>query len=138
MKCKEVGIHRKVWGVLNIIMLATGLYHPEGGYVGVIECGREEEGRNDIGNVNSVSTRDVLLDTKKLPPRPQSHQHHQDNPHPHQIVEVINWAHYCKMNMVCCFIPSSLHSVSYTHLRAHETPEHLVCRLLLEKKKKKN
>eukprot|EP00658_Telonema_sp_P-2_P004826 TRINITY_DN11801_c0_g1_i4.p1 TRINITY_DN11801_c0_g1~~TRINITY_DN11801_c0_g1_i4.p1 ORF type:complete len:113 (-),score=14.47 TRINITY_DN11801_c0_g1_i4:73-411(-) len=28
------------------------------------------------------------------------------------------------------------HSVSYTHLRAHETPEHLVCRLLLEKKKK--
>eukprot|EP00658_Telonema_sp_P-2_P045797 TRINITY_DN33809_c0_g1_i1.p1 TRINITY_DN33809_c0_g1~~TRINITY_DN33809_c0_g1_i1.p1 ORF type:complete len:104 (-),score=1.32 TRINITY_DN33809_c0_g1_i1:76-387(-) len=28
--------------------------------------------------------------------------------------------------------------VSYTHLRAHETPEHLVCRLLLEKKKKSN
>src|SRR5678816_4827855 len=26
------------------------------------------------------------------------------------------------------------HPVSYTHLRAHETPEHLVCRLLLEKK----
>src|SRR5678815_5882413 len=25
-------------------------------------------------------------------------------------------------------------AVSYTHLRAHETPEHLVCRLLLEKK----
>src|SRR5678816_2430617 len=24
--------------------------------------------------------------------------------------------------------------ISYTHLRAHETPEHLVCRLLLEKK----
>eukprot|EP00658_Telonema_sp_P-2_P012449 TRINITY_DN14738_c0_g1_i5.p1 TRINITY_DN14738_c0_g1~~TRINITY_DN14738_c0_g1_i5.p1 ORF type:complete len:398 (+),score=50.80 TRINITY_DN14738_c0_g1_i5:239-1432(+) len=30
-----------------------------------------------------------------------------------------------------------LEPVSYTHLRAHETPEHLVCRLLLEKKKKK-
>ena len=29
-------------------------------------------------------------------------------------------------------------SVSYTHLRAHETPEHLVCRLLLEKKKLEN
>ena len=29
-----------------------------------------------------------------------------------------------------------LEPVSYTHLRAHETPEHLVCRLLLEKKKK--
>eukprot|EP00658_Telonema_sp_P-2_P078937 TRINITY_DN7516_c0_g1_i2.p1 TRINITY_DN7516_c0_g1~~TRINITY_DN7516_c0_g1_i2.p1 ORF type:complete len:145 (-),score=21.29 TRINITY_DN7516_c0_g1_i2:54-488(-) len=28
-----------------------------------------------------------------------------------------------------------VHTVSYTHLRAHETPEHLVCRLLLEKKK---
>ena len=28
-------------------------------------------------------------------------------------------------------------AVSYTHLRAHETPEHLVCRLLLEKKKLK-
>ena len=27
--------------------------------------------------------------------------------------------------------------VSYTHLRAHETPEHLVCRLLLDKKTKK-
>eukprot|EP01017_Pseudomicrothorax_dubius_P003933 TRINITY_DN10686_c0_g3_i1.p1 TRINITY_DN10686_c0_g3~~TRINITY_DN10686_c0_g3_i1.p1 ORF type:complete len:431 (-),score=24.52 TRINITY_DN10686_c0_g3_i1:26-1318(-) len=35
----------------------------------------------------------------------------------------------------CACIPLSL-PVSYTHLRAHETPEHLVCRLLLEKKKK--
>ena len=31
----------------------------------------------------------------------------------------------------------SIIAVSYTHLRAHETPEHLVCRLLLEKNKKK-
>src|SRR5660397_11918 len=29
-------------------------------------------------------------------------------------------------------------SVSYTHLRAHETKANLVCRLLLEKKKKTN
>eukprot|EP00831_Metopus_contortus_P026511 TRINITY_DN22542_c0_g1_i1.p1 TRINITY_DN22542_c0_g1~~TRINITY_DN22542_c0_g1_i1.p1 ORF type:complete len:102 (-),score=21.50 TRINITY_DN22542_c0_g1_i1:17-322(-) len=29
-------------------------------------------------------------------------------------------------------------AVSYTHLRAHETSLHLVCRLLLEKKKKNN
>src|SRR5660397_295260 len=29
-------------------------------------------------------------------------------------------------------------AVSYTHLRAHETKANLVCRLLLEKKKKKN
>src|SRR5450756_2835788 len=28
--------------------------------------------------------------------------------------------------------------VSYTHIRAHETRHDLVCRLLLEKKKKKN
>src|SRR5678816_654894 len=28
--------------------------------------------------------------------------------------------------------PHSIQAVSYTHLRAHETPEHLVCRLLLE------
>src|SRR5678815_3184681 len=27
----------------------------------------------------------------------------------------------------------TIQAVSYTHLRAHETPEHLVCRLLLEK-----
>eukprot|EP00658_Telonema_sp_P-2_P038594 TRINITY_DN27651_c0_g1_i2.p1 TRINITY_DN27651_c0_g1~~TRINITY_DN27651_c0_g1_i2.p1 ORF type:complete len:105 (-),score=22.74 TRINITY_DN27651_c0_g1_i2:83-397(-) len=32
-------------------------------------------------------------------------------------------------------IPATTAAVSYTHLRAHETPEHLVCRLLLEKKK---
>ena len=32
-------------------------------------------------------------------------------------------------------IEASAKTVSYTHLRAHETPEHLVCRLLLEKKK---
>src|SRR5678816_705745 len=28
--------------------------------------------------------------------------------------------------------PAARTAVSYTHLRAHETPEHLVCRLLLE------
>ena len=31
----------------------------------------------------------------------------------------------------------NLNPVSYTHLRAHETDSYLVCRLLLEKKKKK-
>ena len=31
---------------------------------------------------------------------------------------------------------SNMVSVSYTHLRAHETGRNLVCRLLLEKKKK--
>src|SRR5678816_563602 len=37
--------------------------------------------------------------------------------------------------LTTCWPPNSP-AVSYTHLRAHETPEHLVCRLLLEKKKK--
>ena len=48
-------------------------------------------------------------------------------------------------NAVFCFYEREMmrqepyiHPVSYTHLRAHETPEHLVCRLLLEKKNKKN
>src|SRR5678816_3734212 len=35
----------------------------------------------------------------------------------------------------CSSIADGFNAVSYTHLRAHETPEHLVCRLLLEKKK---
>ena len=34
-------------------------------------------------------------------------------------------------------VQDTFKTVSYTHLRAHETPEHLVCRLLLEKKKTK-
>eukprot|EP00825_Cyclidium_porcatum_P003083 TRINITY_DN11433_c0_g1_i3.p2 TRINITY_DN11433_c0_g1~~TRINITY_DN11433_c0_g1_i3.p2 ORF type:complete len:104 (-),score=19.38 TRINITY_DN11433_c0_g1_i3:49-360(-) len=34
-------------------------------------------------------------------------------------------------------IVDQIRSVSYTHLRAHETRHDLVCRLLLEKKKKK-
>ena len=35
-----------------------------------------------------------------------------------------------------CYLRSD-RTVSYTHLRAHETGRNLVCRLLLEKKKKK-
>ena len=35
-------------------------------------------------------------------------------------------------------LPVKLAPVSYTHLRAHETDSYLVCRLLLEKKKKTN
>ena len=33
-------------------------------------------------------------------------------------------------------LAASVNTVSYTHLRAHETGRNLVCRLLLEKKKK--
>src|SRR5660398_270590 len=35
------------------------------------------------------------------------------------------------------FYRETIFPVSYTHLRAHETKANLVCRLLLEKKKKK-
>src|SRR5450756_2750800 len=35
------------------------------------------------------------------------------------------------------YVEASLKTVSYTHLRAHETRHDLVCRLLLEKKKQK-
>ena len=35
------------------------------------------------------------------------------------------------------YIMDGVTSVSYTHLRAHETGRNLVCRLLLEKKKNK-
>src|SRR5674536_386309 len=44
---------------------------------------------------------------------------------------------YSAKDKVISDCDQSLRPVSYTHLRAHETPEHLVCRLLLEKKKKK-
>ena len=33
------------------------------------------------------------------------------------------------------YVKDGIESVSYTHLRAHETDSYLVCRLLLEKKK---
>src|SRR5678815_2104823 len=40
------------------------------------------------------------------------------------------------VDLDCPDIYNGSKAVSYTHLRAHETPEHLVCHLLLEKKKK--
>ena len=36
---------------------------------------------------------------------------------------------------IAALLPPGLDPVSYTHLRAHETSQDLVCRLLLEKKK---
>ena len=39
--------------------------------------------------------------------------------------------------MISHSIAITADAVSYTHLRAHETDSYLVCRLLLEKKKKK-
>jgi len=40
------------------------------------------------------------------------------------------------VNLPKKFSPHRIRPVSYTHLRAHETKANLVCRLLLEKKKK--
>ena len=40
-------------------------------------------------------------------------------------------------NKYCKLLYKISITVSYTHLRAHETGRNLVCRLLLEKKKKK-
>src|SRR5678815_6041650 len=37
------------------------------------------------------------------------------------------------MQFLSLLYTNDMEPVSYTHLRAHETPEHLVCRLLLEK-----
>ena len=49
--------------------------------------------------------------------------------------KVENFAKYLSIPVINGLSPSS-HPVSYTHLRAHETDSYLVCRLLLEKKKR--
>ena len=46
----------------------------------------------------------------------------------------LQWIVVGTVAMLACALVN-YHPVSYTHLRAHETPEHLVCRLLLDKKK---
>src|SRR5678816_1278674 len=52
------------------------------------------------------------------------------------IEAVLNWDAKAAPSYEIDFTPARvIMPVSYTHLRAHETPEHLVCRLLLEKKK---
>src|SRR5659263_750568 len=43
---------------------------------------------------------------------------------------------YLFQDLFCFLFAECLIAVSYTHLRAHETRHDLVCRLLLEKKKK--
>ena len=45
-------------------------------------------------------------------------------------------AYLCDIAKPDIAVVNNIQPVSYTHLRAHETPEHLVCRPLLEKKKK--
>ena len=50
------------------------------------------------------------------------------------LLKLINGIIKPNHGIVKCKANIGMVSVSYTHLRAHETPEHLVCRLLLEKK----
>src|SRR5450756_739093 len=47
---------------------------------------------------------------------------------------VVHWLH-CTSPTSSRALPSPIDTVSYTHLRAHETRHDIVCRLLLEKKK---
>ena len=42
-----------------------------------------------------------------------------------------------RLNVAASNLANADSAVSYTHLRAHETRHDLVCRLLLEKKKKR-
>src|SRR5450756_2849477 len=64
--------------------------------------------------------------------------HHKDHNHDNNPLDGTNW------ELLCLYCHDNEHSrdleepVSYTHLRAHETRHDLVCRLLLEKKKKNN
>src|SRR5450756_2788410 len=54
----------------------------------------------------------------------------EDFPEPDRPVKTISWSRGRSRSTL-----RKLCSVSYTHLRAHETRHDLVCRLLLEKKK---
>src|SRR5450756_1476244 len=48
-----------------------------------------------------------------------------------------SWRSAVRIEAACASSSQAIRPVSYTHLRAHETRHDLVCRLLLEKKKKK-
>src|SRR5450756_2341316 len=52
------------------------------------------------------------------------------------LERLADWLKACRVDTVA-MEATGVYSVSYTHLRAHETRHDLVCRLLLEKKKKK-
>eukprot|EP00658_Telonema_sp_P-2_P017467 TRINITY_DN16788_c0_g1_i2.p2 TRINITY_DN16788_c0_g1~~TRINITY_DN16788_c0_g1_i2.p2 ORF type:complete len:117 (+),score=2.61 TRINITY_DN16788_c0_g1_i2:517-867(+) len=79
-----------------------------------------------------LSTRPTVRCTSMVSSR--SHKKSVNNyvlpPKNREIEEMIR-----QITIITLYTPLYLLAVSYTHLRAHETPEHLVCRLLLEKKK---
>src|SRR5680860_1628579 len=58
-----------------------------------------------------------------------------------RVVRIAVWAHSPSIPAPSAenrTYPKNTETVSYTHLRAHETDSYLVCRLLLEKKKTKH
>src|SRR5665647_898528 len=55
---------------------------------------------------------------------------------PKCILELGTFTGYSALCMAEALPEDGILPVSYTHLRAHETDSYLVCRLLLEKKKK--
>src|SRR5680860_1823550 len=58
-------------------------------------------------------------------------------PHRTPVARVVRDVEVGALNRIATIHPRTYNAVSYTHLRAHETDSYLVCRLLLEKKKKK-
>ena len=56
---------------------------------------------------------------------------------PNTAIEAMNRACQLIEELGAGEVVGGVVAVSYTHLRAHETDSYLVCRLLLEKKKKK-
>eukprot|EP00658_Telonema_sp_P-2_P024048 TRINITY_DN19650_c0_g1_i5.p1 TRINITY_DN19650_c0_g1~~TRINITY_DN19650_c0_g1_i5.p1 ORF type:complete len:112 (-),score=19.37 TRINITY_DN19650_c0_g1_i5:83-418(-) len=80
------------------------------------------------------ATQEVPGSRPGLPSGPVAASHaHPGRPAPQSCRGIAAWSDKAERQLRCCLSQA----VSYTHLRAHETPEHLVCRLLLEKKKKK-
>ena len=59
-----------------------------------------------------------------------------DTPQAQNLPRIITREETIKMMRELAKNNKPLKPVSYTHLRAHETKANLVCRLLLEKKKK--
>src|SRR5665647_114571 len=57
-------------------------------------------------------------------------------PYKTQIGATLAGHGYVQLSAEGLAVASGTYAVSYTHLRAHETDSYLVCRLLLEKKKK--
>src|SRR5450759_4795876 len=63
---------------------------------------------------------------------------YKSRPYPRHAYSLVQLSSIFSISQWAVTNPCGQKAVSYTHLRAHETRHDLVCRLLLEKKKKKN